>query len=321
MWFSFLHFSAHWHVLQRVKLWKSKKANEQTCEVSEKVKVKMLLLLALLSPVLACTGPGLACQPLPGLQTLDIADPDYLVQTPEGQVNNCCKTRVLKSSCPVMLNRSKAKAWFLQLARLLGLGREFHMLNNPGDGAHRNPSKTSPFDSRGKIGSFLDWKKTVLEPWPGRSGRGFWTAPNWARSACSTNLTQTWPWPLSARWSVNEPYVEMILTLFFGGDLQAFFASLIRIFYILRASYIGLIKSSQNSNCSRMAKANIEFMQEDLTLNWHQLNKLDNLILILIFLSIRILVSYRRIVSHWTSTNQPGQMDLSLSLFGWKCHL
>ena len=195
-------------VKQRVKLWKSKKAKEQTCEVSEKVKVKMLFLLALLSPVAeACTGPGLACQPLPGLQTLDIADPDYLVQTPEGQVNNCCKTWSLKSSCPVLLNRSKAKAWFLQLARLLGLGRGFHMLNNPGDGAHRNPSKTSPFDSRGKIGSFMDWKKTVFELWPGRSGMGSWTAPNWARSVCSTNLTQTWPWPLSARWLVNENYV------------------------------------------------------------------------------------------------------------------
>ena len=247
MWFSFLHFSAHWHVLQRVKLWKSKKANEQTCEVSEKVKVKMLLLLPLLSPVLACTGPGLACQPLPGLQTLDIADPDYLVQTPEGQVNNCCKTRVLKSSCPVMLNRSKAKAWFLQLARLLGLGREFHMLNNPGDGAHRNPSKTSPFDSRGKIGSFLDWKKTVLEPWPGRSGRGFWTAPNWARSACSTNLTQTWPWPLSARWLVNRAWWDWLSgpKIGFGQEILELVCFL-QLFYLSASFWIFLFTESKN---------------------------------------------------------------------------
>lgn len=46
-----------------------------------------MLLLLLLSPVQACTGPALFCQQdLLNLQKNNPADQDYLVQTPEGQV-------------------------------------------------------------------------------------------------------------------------------------------------------------------------------------------------------------------------------------------
>ena len=48
-----------------------------------------MLLLLLLSPVQACTGPALFCQQdLLNLQKNNPADQDYLVQTPEGQVKN-----------------------------------------------------------------------------------------------------------------------------------------------------------------------------------------------------------------------------------------
>ena len=48
-----------------------------------------MLLLLLLSPVQACTGPALFCQQdLLHLQKNNPADQDYLVQTPEGQVKN-----------------------------------------------------------------------------------------------------------------------------------------------------------------------------------------------------------------------------------------